>query len=343
MSKNRKALFENITNSSNEISKNIKNISELNTNKTLKEYSIKSSWASYSSTGSKYSYSTYEQLKRNIGLGVRLIHLNVYINEKNRKPVIRGEQEQLNEDGLEFEQCCKIIRKYSFENENLASYPLFLYLELMFDDYNIDISNQIGEILIANFNTKMPDVKYSYAKQNLALENIQNFKNKIVIILNYGDKEECRSDSRCLREITHAYMKEYDYLPKSKENTHSIICLKPNSDQKKDYNMQSYNLKDSDVNYNSTNKTNDINFTSERLIFLKPIDNNTVYKRFENIYNFQTSSFYKKNINFIPFKFMPFTLNFDNFNHIKNSIMEYILSFNISDISHAPIILFKKL
>lgn len=336
MSKNMNFLSENILKSSNEISKNIKNISELDSNKTLKEYSIKSSWASYSSTGSNYSYSSYDQLKQNVGLGVRFIHLNVYINDEIKKePIVKGKNEQLNKDGLKLKKCLEIIKEYGFENESISSYPLLLYLELMYDDFNVDISNKISELLIANFNTKMPDVKYSYAKQNLALENIDNFKNKIIIILNYGDKEECRSDSNCLREITHAYIKEYDYLPKTKEDNNTIICLKPNSNQKQNYNMQTYNLNENDLN-------NNLESNSNRLILLKPFDNNTPTKRFE-LLNFDVASFYKKQINFIPFKFIPFTIKSDKSQYLKESIISYILSFKISDISYQPIILFQKL
>ena len=71
MSKDNKYLLENIKNTSNLINKNIKNIYELNSNSQLKNYFVKSSWASYSSTGSNISYSS-RQLKQTVIMGADL-------------------------------------------------------------------------------------------------------------------------------------------------------------------------------------------------------------------------------------------------------------------------------
>lgn len=334
MSKDNKYLLENIKNTSNLINKNIKNIYELNSNSQLKNYFVKSSWASYSSTGSNISYSSYEQLKQTLIMGARFIHLNIHINTLDgRKPVVRGKNEQndKNINGLEFDLCCKIINNYGFENENISSYPLFLYLELMYDDYNVDVSNQIAESIIKNFNTKMPDIKYSYARKNLAIENIENFRNKIIILLNHGDGDNPRDDSQSLKELVHAYIKNYDYLPELKEQSNTIISLKPNDNQKGNYNLQSFNLP-TDMN----------EYPKNRFIFLRPNDNNTKYKRFNDLYNFDVSSFYKLPIQFIPFKILPFTIDSSILENIKDSLIKYTLLFNHNNV-HMPIILLNKL
>tara|TARA_B100001123_G_C15261279_1_gene1006681 strand:- start:605 stop:1594 length:990 start_codon:yes stop_codon:yes gene_type:complete len=305
--------------------KNIKNIVKLESNEELKDYSFMSSWGAYSTTGSNVSYSSYEQLQSNIVLGSRFIHLNLYFNDK-REPTVNGKIEQStdNPTGLSFEKCCKIIRAYGFENENLASYPMFLYLDLMYDNFHIDVSNQIANSIKHNFGDIYPDTKYSYAKKNLAKEKIDNFKGKIIIVINHGEEEKPRDDGYALRELTHSYVKIYKYLPQKNDDSNSIIALQPN-DVKHSYNAQDFNFKD----------TNDL----DRLIILLPQDNNGIYNRFSELYNFEILQFAKYKIHFIPFKFLPITNNdMPNSAYIKPLLMKYLLSYNSNH--YTPVKLF---
>lgn len=324
MSKKPIVLKQEIKNTNLFFKKYIKNVVEFNTNNILKNYSIKSSWASYSSTGNKYSYSSINQLKSNLIIGVRFIHLNIY-NEEGQ-PMVKGENEQSvdNPKGLIFDDCCKTIREYGFENENISSYPLFLYLELMYDSIRTDISNIIGESIKKHFGDKYPDIKYGYAKQNLALEKVDNFKNKIILLINYGNEEKPRFDGYCLQELTHGYIQTYNYLPKTPEDNHTIIALKSN-DVNNTYNPIDFNLKKEVTNLN-------------RLIILLPKDNNGAYKRFNGLHNFNILNFNKNTINFLPFKFIPVTID-NKLNTMKDIILKYVIFYNIGNFS-TPVKLF---
>jgi hypothetical protein len=204
----------------------------------LNKLKIMGSYASYSSTGSYYSTSSYYQLKKNILLQNRFLHLDVdfKFDKGNKIPIVKGDEEQ-NEKVLTFKECCECIQKHAFNHGKLSEYPLILFINLKYDKINIDISNKIANILIKHFADKWPDIKYKngFKGGNLATEPIGNFMGKIIILTNYddekddksndGNSKEPRNNGRYLNELTHSYVKTYENLINITEPNINFIRL----------------------------------------------------------------------------------------------------------------------
>ena len=91
----------------------------------LNKLKIMGSYASYSSTGSHYSTSSYYQLKKNILLQNRFLHLDVdfKFDKGNKIPIVKGDEEQ-NEKVLTFIECCECIQKYAFNHGMVLKTPM---------------------------------------------------------------------------------------------------------------------------------------------------------------------------------------------------------------------------
>jgi len=210
--------------------KNINTTNNLLADKELKstplnKLKIMGSYASYSSSGSYYSANTsLDELKNNVLLQNRFIHLDVYYNIQNGEkiPIVRGKK---NKNYLLFEDCCSTIQNYAWSSKILSSYPLFLFIYLRYDSINIDVSNKVADILIKYFSDNWPDIKYKngFKNGNLATEPLENFINKVVILTNYHDdlsdkeikddesvKNKHRDNGFYLNELVHSYIKIYD-------------------------------------------------------------------------------------------------------------------------------------
>lgn len=219
-----------------DLCKNIETTYDLKTNEIynvnttkLNELRIMGSYASYSSSGSHYSTSSLNQLRKNICLHNRFIHLDVdfKIEEGKSIPVVKGINEL--KDVLDFDECCKCISATAWCIEKMSEYPLFLYLNLKYDEYFKNVSNRIANSLIKHFSDKWPDMKYKNGFQlpdntygNLALEPLSNFMGKVIILTNYDTETDKKTDKTkeakprnngsYLNELIHSYVKISDNL-----------------------------------------------------------------------------------------------------------------------------------
>ena len=189
-------------------------------NTKLNELRIMGSYASYSSSGSYYSTSSIHQLTKNICLHNRFIHLDVdfKIEQGKSLPVVKG----INElgDTLAFDKCCECISNNAWCTEKMAKYPLFVFLNLKYDEYFKNVSNRIADTLIKYFSNRWPDIKYKNGFQlpdntygNLAIEPLSNFIGKVIILTNYDNdkkndkkRDKPRNNGSYLNELTHSYI-----------------------------------------------------------------------------------------------------------------------------------------
>ena len=192
-------------------------------NTKLNELRIMGSYASYSSSGSYHSTSSIHQLTKNIRLHNRFIHLDVDFNIDDGKslPIVKGTNEIIHP--LAFDKCCECICKNAWCTGKMDDYPLFLFLNLKYDEYFKNVSNRIADTLIKYFSNRWPDIKYKNGFQlpdnaygNLATEPLSNFMGKVIILTNYNDEnnenddkksDKPRNNGSYLNELTHSYIK----------------------------------------------------------------------------------------------------------------------------------------
>jgi hypothetical protein len=289
-----------------EIMNNIK-FKEINKNGKLKDYLIKSSFASYSSTGDNYSTCDINTLKKNLNLGCRLIHLDVnwIMKDNNRIPIVTNSNNNyLNYDNnyILFEDCCKVIAEYGYNNKIKAGYPLILYLNLIYETQYLEVSNRIAECLNNHLKEYLLPIKFSYGNQNLTNTNMNEFIFKkgnselgnIIIIKNYfnntldnsnKDKEK-RIDSTSLEEFINGYLKIFND-PTDVNEKDSLIGFIFDDNYNKYINTNVYNL--------------NLKILKDKLVFLIPKLNNGKQNKKYNLYNFDTSQLFHNNniINFI--------------------------------------------
>lgn len=146
------------------------------------------------------------QIQQVIMKGARFLSFNIYDNNFQNyiddqeigfgdTPIVRNDNKV---SGLKFENVCKVIRDAAWSVEH--NYPLIIYLNLKYNKYNINVSDQIAELIKKYFYDKYPDKKYCYSRYKLGNENIENFLGKFLLFTNRnnnGDK---------LNELTHAYL-----------------------------------------------------------------------------------------------------------------------------------------
>tara|TARA_A100001015_G_scaffold266076_1_gene314980 strand:- start:152 stop:1120 length:969 start_codon:yes stop_codon:yes gene_type:complete len=277
---------------------------KINKNGKLKNYLIKSSFASYSSTGNNYSTTNIETLIKNLNLGCRLIHLDInwkFINNKRIPIVTNNNISYLNFDSnyILFEDCCKAIIDYGYNNKNKANYPLILYLNLIYESKYLDVSNRISENIKKYLKEYLLPIKFSYGNQNLTNIDINEFIFKkgnielgnIIIIKNHfnntlENNEEKRVDSTSLEELINGYLKIVND-PSEVNEKDSLIGLIFKENYNKYINTNVYNL-NSEI-------------LKDKLVFLIPRLNNGKQNITNNLYNFNTFElFYNNNImNFI--------------------------------------------
>lgn len=289
-----------------EIMNNIK-FKEINKNGKLKDYLIQSSFASYSSTGDNYSTCDINTLKKNLNLGCRLIHLDVnwIMKDNNRIPIVTNSNNNyLNYDNnyILFEDCCKVIAEYGYNNKIKAGYPLILYLNLIYETQYLEVSNRIAECLNNYLKEYLLPIKFSYGNQNLTNTNMNEFIFKkgnselgnIIIIKNYfnntldnsnKDKEK-RIDSTSLEEFINGYLKIFND-PTDVNEKDSLIGFIFDDNYNKYINTNVYNL--------------NLKILKDKLVFLIPKLNNGKQNKKYNLYNFDTSQLFHNNniINFI--------------------------------------------
>jgi len=274
---------------------------KINKNGRLKDYFIKSSFASYSSTGDNYSTCNIENIIKNLNLGCRLIHLDLNWIMKNNKriPIVTNSNVnylKFDNEYILFEDCCKAISDYGFNCKNKSEYPLILYLNLIYESKYLDVSNRISESIVKHLRDYLLPIKYSYGNENLVNVNLSDLTftkgefelGHIVIIKNYynysfngsnfnNNKEKNkRNDSTNLEELTNGYLKVLN-SPTDVKDEDTLVGFIFYDNVNKYINTNVYNLNSED------NK-----ILQEKLVFLIPkLDNGKVNIK-TNVYNFNT-------------------------------------------------------
>lgn len=182
----------------------------------LCDFYISSSAKTYLPCTQYYDYSSTKPIELAILNGARYIELDIYNKGfcQDTIPVVcngrlRGNWHWTTE--LTLESCCEIIYNTAFSgmvpNPND---PFFLCINLYLGG-NCQTSDKIADILKTYFRDKLLGREYSYQRTNIALVNISQFIDKIVILAN----NKCRGSS--LEEIINytwdqPFMRSYSHF-----------------------------------------------------------------------------------------------------------------------------------
>jgi len=125
----------------------------------------------------------------------RFIHLDIYSDSDNEysetsNPIVRCKNMSENGKPLNFEDTLNTINKWAWitDDPNGISYPLFLYLNIEFNETNENLYLKIYNSLLKYFSKKLVDKKYGYSGRNnqipISKAPIKECLNKIIIVTN---------------------------------------------------------------------------------------------------------------------------------------------------------------
>jgi hypothetical protein len=123
----------------------------------------------------------------------RVIHLDLFSDKKdiydpNAKAVVRCENMKDGKKALDFDEVLGVINKWAWINSDPSnlSYPLFLYLNLNFNQDNESIYIKIYDSLLKVFSKYLVDKKYSFSGRNstfpISMAKMKECIGKIIII-----------------------------------------------------------------------------------------------------------------------------------------------------------------
>lgn len=123
----------------------------------------------------------------------RFIHLDIYSDstdeyDPNSNLIIQCQNMKEGASPLKIDDVFSIINKWAWINDdpNKNSYPLFLYLNINFNETNENLYLKLYNYIIKYFSKKLVDKKYGYSGRNnlnpISMAKIKECLNKIIII-----------------------------------------------------------------------------------------------------------------------------------------------------------------
>lgn len=216
---------------------------------TLSDFHIASSAKTYLLLSKYYDYCSYDSIMYTIDAGARFIELDIFrqgLNEDQNIPVVTNGIEvgewKMCINTLCLDQCMKIIHDMAFNTNNSPAHnnPFILYLnihinaELTFDDEHrmgekygdYRFYNKIADILYKNLSKHVLGAEYSWYNQkqqnkNIHLENIFNFKNRLIIMSNVS--ANCSNLAEFINIVCPQNFKHNDYIDNMNSFTNSEL------------------------------------------------------------------------------------------------------------------------
>jgi len=156
-------------------------------NYRLCDFYIASSAKSYIPCNQYYDYSSYDMIEKALRMGARYIELDIYNKTfcDETIPVVCSGTELGNwhwTTELTLESCCNRIAATAF-SAVLPNYtdPLFIGLNFYIDG-NVRTAAKVAQILRSYFGGRFLPTRFSHQRQNIGLEPIKTFFDKVVIL-----------------------------------------------------------------------------------------------------------------------------------------------------------------
>jgi hypothetical protein len=282
--------------------KYIKLESDLKINKIRKlklaDFYIASSYKSCCGVNKTFDYLSLDILQGIIKSGARVLWFDVFNEtfEESTKPIVtNGYQEgewKLNFNYVYFEECCKLISEIAFSSGEIDNYhdPLFIALNLNVNR-NLNTLNEMSDILYKYFSKKLLGSKYSKNQVNLALEPVENFLGKVVIMSSKG-YEDSKLEELVNTTWDTENFRKIDNLTIDKDVDESTV-VKLDINELRDYNSGNLSMVLNQDGLSSSNYNPKYGFnTGCQFIFM---NYQTVDRHMDRyMSNFMTSSFIAK-------------------------------------------------
>jgi hypothetical protein len=231
----------------------------------LCDFYVASAFRAYLPCTNKFDYSSEKAVERCIMFGARYIHLDIFPQtfDYNSIPVCCAGEEVGNWNHttrVPFETVLSVIKTYAFNNRlNIQSTnadPFFLHLTFKCWG-QIYVINKVADLIYEYFADNLLDSRYGYCgtqtNENLALEPIELFNRKLVIICDAADNADISNSvmnelsnfnpkmgSNC-RYLTYEQIRNSTSLDEIVEyNKKHITIVKPSFTHRNKYNYNFY-------------------------------------------------------------------------------------------------------